>query len=178
MFFNYSSLPEVSSSFTRETYRLLSGFSGLKLRSGWDKNSDAVLIGIIRSQEKLAEVLPAENLRVAQSAAKNSVGTTRPEFYIPGATNVRLNLQIVVVKRPSQEEIEVLRSEIGPKVLPQGKILFNETFSINETFIREVYDDSATSVVGTQNAGALRRTKESMAVKAAHQIRDMILYAF
>jgi hypothetical protein len=115
---------------------------------------------------------------VAQSAAKNSVGTTRPEFYIPGATNVRLNLQIVVVKRPSQEEIEVLRSEIGPKVLPQGKILFNETFSINETFIREVYDDSATSVVGTQNAGALRRTKESMAVKAAHQIRDMILYAF
>lgn len=178
MFYNYSSLPEVSSSFTRETYKLLSGYSGLKLKSGWNKSTDAVLIGIVRSQDKLSDTLRSENQRVAQAAAPDAIGTERPEFYIPGSTNVTLSLQVVVIKQPTDEEIELLQSELGPKIPPQGKIIFNETLPLTETFLREVFDGEATSVVGTQNAGALRRTKDSLAVQAALQIRDMIFYAF
>ena len=58
MFYNYSNLSEVHTDFTRETYRLLTGFSGLKLNNGYNKNSDAVLIGILKSPEKVAETLP------------------------------------------------------------------------------------------------------------------------
>lgn len=178
MFYNHSSLPEVSSSFTRETYKLLSGFSGLKLSSGWNKNSDALLVWIVRSQEKLSDTLRSQNQRVAQSAAPKAIGETRPEFYVPGSTNVNLSLQVIVIKKPTDEELSLLQSELGPKIPPQGKIVFNETFSLSETFLREIFDEEATSVVGTQNAGALRRTKDSLAAKAAQQIRDMILYAF
>lgn len=178
MFYNYSSVPEVASSFTRETYKLLTGFSGLRLRSGWVTSTDAVLIGIIRSQEKLNDVLQPKNLRVAQGVAEENIGDQRPDFYVPGSTQVNLMIQVVVVKRPSAEELALLRSELGPKLPPQGKILFNETFSLNETFNREFFDREGGSVVATQNAGALRRTKDTMALRAAEQIRDMILYAF
>ncbi len=178
MFYNYSSIPEVSSSFTRETYKLLTGFSGLRLRSGWSSNTDAVLIGIIRSNEKLNEVLKPDNLRVAQGVAPEAIGDQRPDFSVPSATRVNLILQVVVVKRPTTEELALLRSELGPKLPPQGKILFNESFTLDETFNREIFDGANTSVVATQNAGALRRTKDTMALRAAEQIRDMILYAF
>ncbi len=178
MFYNLSSIPEVSSSFTRETYKLLSGFQGLKLRSGWSAKTDAVLIGIVRSDEKMSDTLKPQNLRVAQGVAEKKIGTERPEFYIPGSTNTRLALQVVVVKRPTPEELSLLQSELGPQLPAQGKILFNETFPLESAFYREVFDEEATSVVGTQNAGALRRAKDNMAIRAAEQIRDMILYAF
>lgn len=178
MFYNFSSLPEVSASFTRETYKLLSGFSGLKLKSGWHTSTDAVLIGIVRSMEHMNEVLDTTANRVAQDASPKAVGTSRPKFYIPAATRVSLVVQVIIVKRPTPEELTLLQGELGPKILPQGKILFNESFPLNSTFYREIADGEATSVIGTQNAGVLRRTKESMAVTAAQQIRDMIIYAF
>jgi hypothetical protein len=178
MFYNFSSVPEVSSNFTRETYKLLSGFGGLKLHSGWSKKSDAVLIGIVRSEERMSEVLQPQNLRVAQGAAEKKIGDQRLEFYVPGSTRTHLSLQVVVVKRPTAEELALLQSDIGEKVLPQGKILFNERFSLDTAFNREIFDGEATSVVGTQNAGALRRAKDTLAQRAAEQIRDMILYAF
>ncbi|MBY0517417.1 MAG: hypothetical protein K2P81_10935 [Bacteriovoracaceae bacterium] len=178
MFYNFSSLPEVSTSFTHETYKLLAGFTGLKLKSGWDMSADAVLIGIVRSQEKMNEVLSTDALRSAQGASPNAVGSSRPDFYVAGTTRVNLILQVVVVKRPTPEEIELLRSNLGSKIPAQGKILFNESFPISESYNREIYDNEAVSVVGTQNAGVLRRTKDTMAMRAAEQIRDMILYAF
>jgi hypothetical protein len=178
MFYNFSALPEVSSSFTRETFKLLSGFSGLKIQSGLSANSDAVLIGIVRSEDKISDVLRSENLRVAQGAASNAIGNDRPEFSIPGATAVSLRLQVIVIKKPTPDELKLLQSEMGEKIPAQGKILFNEVFNIRQSFIREVFDGESVSVVGSQNSGALRRTKDQMAVNAAQQIRDMILYAF
>lgn len=178
MFYNFSNLPEVSASFTRETYKLLSSFSGLKLRSGFSKSSDAVLIGIIRSRDKVADTLTPNNLRIARGVAPTKVGAQRPDFYVPGATLVNLTLQIIVIKNPSEEEISLLQSELGQRIPAQGKILFNQTFPVSNLYNREYLDQEAVSVVGTQNAGALRRSKDNLALQAAEQIRDMILYAF
>ncbi len=178
MFYNFSNQPELASSFTRETYKLMSGFSGLKLKSGFSNSTDAVLIGIIRSAEKVADTLRSETPRVASAVAPQAVGSNRPEFYVPGITRVALMLQVVVIKRPTTEEIELLQSELGTRIPAQGKILFNETFNLSEAYNREYLDGEAVGVVGTQNAGALRRTKETLALKAAEQIRDMIIYAF
>lgn len=178
MFYNFSNLPEVSASFTRETYKLLGSFSGLKLKSGFSRSTDAVLIGIIRSRDKLAETLAPNNLRIARGVAPARVGAQRPDFYVPGATLVSLTLQIIVIKNPTDEEIALLQSDLGPRVPAQGKILFNQSFPVSDLYNREYLDQEAVSVVGTQNAGALRRSKDTMALQAAEQIRDMILYAF
>jgi hypothetical protein len=177
MFYNFSSLPEVSPAMTRETYKILSGFSALKLKSGY-QNADAILIGIIRSPESLKLTTRPSSLRDAKNVAPNNVGARRAEFYIPGATEVDLRLQVLVIKHPSEEELRLLQSELGPKIPAQGKILFNETFPLTGSFTREFYDDEPGTVVATQNAGALRRAQDTMALQAAEQIRDMILYAF
>lgn len=177
MFYNFSSLPEVASPFTRETYKLLNSFSGLKLRSGW-RSADAVMIGIIRSQETVETTAMPSNPRNATEVAEQNVGPARGKFLIPGTTTVGLTLQIVVIKRPTSEELQLLQSELGPRIPPQSKIIFNVTFTVPGAFTREVFDGEAGSVVATQNAGTLRRTEEIMARSAAEQIRDMILYAF
>ncbi len=178
MFYNYSNLPEVHADFTRETYRLLTGFSGLKLVNGYDKNSDAVLIGILKSPEKIAASTRTSNLRVAQDKAKNSIGPGRQSFYIPGTTNISVYVQVIVIKKPTEEELALLKSGIGEQVRSSSRIIFNELIPIQSQYTREVLDDAGTQVVATQNAGVQRKVLRSLAEQAAINVRDMILYAF
>ncbi len=178
MFYNYSNLPEVSADFTRETYRLLTRFSGLKLVSGYKKNTDAVLIGIIKSREKVNETLKPENPREAQQRAGNAIGSSRQKFLIPGTTRINMVLQIIVIKKPTEEELALLRSGIGDQVLTSSRIIFNESLPLKIQYTREVLDDEEVSVVATQNFGVQRKVIKNMAEQAAVSVRDMILYAF
>jgi hypothetical protein len=180
MFYNFSNIPDVSGEFSRETYKLLTGFSGLKLVSGYSESADAVLIGIIRSEESLTKTLTPLNLRVAKNQAPNSVGDKRQNFYIPGTSILTLTLQVIVIKKPTEEELALLRSGIGEQVIsdPKSRIIFNERLPLRGQFAREIFDNAGTSVVATQNAGVQRRTIRTLAETAAVSVRDMILYAF
>lgn len=178
MFYNYSNLSEIHTDFTRETYRLLTGFSGLKLQSGYNKNSDALLIGIIKSPEKVAETIRASNLRVAQGKAGNAIGPTRENFYIPGTSNVDVYLHVIVIKKPTEEELALLKSGIGDQIKSTSKVIFNELIPLRISYNREVLDDEGVQVVGTQNFGVQRKVLKNLAEQAAVNVRDMILYAF
>jgi hypothetical protein len=178
MFYNYSTMPEVSGDFTREVYRLLTSFSGLKLVSGYSENTDAVMIGILKSPEKVAETLKPSNLRVAKDRAQKSVGTSRQNFYIPGTTDIIMSLQIIVIKKPSEEDLALLRSGIGDQVRLNSKIIFNESIPLRQQYTREVLDGDGTSVNATQNFGVQRKSIKTMAENAAISVRDVILYAF
>ena len=178
MFHNYSNLPEVSQNFTRETYRLLTSFSGLRLKSGYSQNSDAVLIGIIKTPEKLSESLNPANLRVAQERAGKAIGSERQNFYIPGTTDMSVYLQVIVIKKPTEEELSLLKSGIGDQVKLSSRIIFNETIPLRTSFTREVFDEEAVNVTGTQNSGIQRKMTRNLAEQAAISVRDMILYAF
>jgi hypothetical protein len=178
MFYNYSNQPEVSNNFTRETYRLLSSYHGLKLRSGYHAESDAVMIGIIKSPEQIFETLIPGNFRVAQDKAGVAIGDKRQDFYIPGTTEVSLMLQIIVIKKPTEEELTLLKSGLGDKVKLTSRIIFNETLPIRSTYTREIFDEEAVSITATQNAGIQRKVIRTLSEQAAISIRDMILYAF
>ncbi len=177
MFYNYSNLSEVHTDFTRETYRLLTGFSGLKLNNGYNKNSDAVLIGILKSPEKIAETIRASNLRVAEEKAKNAVAG-RENFYIPGTSDVSVYLHVIVIKKPTEEEIALLKSGIGDQVKSTSRIIFNELIPLRIQYTREVLDNEGTQVLATQNLGVQRKSLKTLAENAAINVRDMILYAF
>lgn len=177
MFYNYSNLSEVHTDFTRETYRLLTGFSGLKLNNGYDKNSDAVLIGILKSPEKLAETVRASNLRVAEEKAKTAVAG-RENFYIPGTSDVSVYLHVIVIKKPTEEEIALLKSGIGDQVKSTSRIIFNELIPLRIQYTREVLDNEGTQIIATQNLGVQRKSLKNLAENAAINVRDMILYAF
>jgi hypothetical protein len=178
MFYNYSNFSEIHTDFTRETYRLLTGFSGLKLASGYSKDADAVLIGIIKSPEKVTESIKASNLRLAQDKAKNAIGGERQSFYIPGTSDVSLFLHVIVIKHPTEEEIALIKSGIGEQVKSTSKIIFNDLIPLRSQYTREILDNEGVQVVGTQNAGVQRKTLKSLAEQAAVNVRDMILYAF
>jgi hypothetical protein len=178
MFYNYSNLSEVHADFTRETYRLLTGFSGLRLINGYSNNADAVLIGILKSPEKLMETLQPANPRVAQEKAGNAIGSRRQNFPIPGTTNVQVYLHVIVIKKPTEEELALLKSGIGDQVKSTSKIIFNEIIPLRFQYTREVLDNAGVQVVGTQNFGVQRKTLKSLAEQAANNVRDMILYAF
>lgn len=178
MFYNYSNLSEIQGDFTRETYRLLTGFSGLKLVSGYSKDSDAVMIGIIKTPEKIAETVRASNLRLAQDKAGTAIGNTRQNFYIPGTSDVALFLQVIVIKKPTEEELALLKSGFGDQITTNSRIIFNETIPLRIQYTREVLDGEGVQVVGTQNAGVQRKNLKNLAEQAGINVRDMILYAF
>lgn len=178
MFYNYSNLPDVSADFTRETYSLLTGFSGLRLKSGYNPNMDAVLIGIIKSPEKIAETTKRGSSREAQTIVPDSLGDKRKEFTVPGTTIVTLQLQVIVIKKPTEEELALLKSGIGDKVKLTSRVIFNEIIPLNAQYTREFMDNAGTQVVATQNTGVQRKTLEALSRQAAIQVRDMILYAF
>lgn len=178
MFYNYSSLPDVSADFTRELYTLLMGFQGLKLHSGYNPDADAVLIGIIKSPEKLAVTSKRSGSRVAQRVTPNAMGSQRRNLQVPAATLLSLSLQIIVIKKPTEEELALLKSGIGDQIKLTSKVIFNDTIPLNAQYTREFLDDAGTQVVATQNAGVQRKTLDSLSKQAAIQVRDMILYAF
>lgn len=178
MFYNYSNFSESQIDFTRETYRLLTGFSGLKLVSGYSQKTDAVMIGILKSPEKVMESVRASNPRLAQEKAKTSIGGDRQDFYIPGTSTVTVYLHVIVIKKPTEEELQLLRSGIGDKVLTNSKVIFNEMMPLYAQYTREVLDKKGTQVVGTQNIGVQRKVLQGLAEQAAVNIKDMILYAF
>ncbi len=178
MFYNYSNIPEIQSDFTRETYRLLTGFSGLKLKSGYHSDSDAVLIGILKTPEKVTETIRASNLRLAQDKARNAIGKNRQNFYIPGTSDIRLYVQIIVIKKPTEQELALLKSGIGDQIQSNSKIIFNDLVPLSTQYTREVLDNEGVQVVGTQNFGVQRKILKNLAEQAAINVRDMILYAF
>lgn len=178
MFHNYSNQPDVAPTFTRETYRLLTSYPSLKLKSGYHEDTDAVLIGIIKSPEKVAETLVPNNLRLAQNRAGTAIGEKRQDFYIPGSTDITLALQIIVIKKPTDEELTLLRSGLGDKVRVSSRIIFNETIPLRSSYTREIFDKEEVSVTATQNAGIQRKIMRSLSEQAALSVRDMILYAF
>ena len=178
MFHNYSNQPEVSNNFTREIYRLLSSYRGLKLKSGYHQETDAFMIGIIKSPEQIFETLAPNSPRFAQSRASVAIGGKRQDFYIPGTTDINLMLQIIVIKKPTDEELTLLKSGLSNKVTVSSRVIFNETIPLRSAYTREIFDREAVSITATQNAGIQRKVIKSLSEQAAISVRDMILYAF
>lgn len=177
-FYNYSTLSHVGAEFSREVYAMMMSFPSLKVKSGFDNSTDAVMLGIVKSPEKLRETLRAQNLRVAQDSAPKAIGDKRKEFYIPGTTSVQLYLQIIVIKRPSEDELELLRSGLGEMAQTNDRIIFNELIPVESSYNREIFDEEAVKVIGTQNKGALKKSVKVMAEQVAQSVKEMIMYAF
>ena len=174
MFYNYSSISEIAPLCAQQTYQLLTTFSGLKIYPGYESSADAVLIGIIKSPENQREALMP---RAYKKTSKDIIGPDRQVFTVPATTGVNIMVQVILIKKPRPEELELIRSYLGEKIPVSAKIVFNETFPLTNSFGRELSDGS-NQVLATQNAGALRRSEENLARSTALYIKNMIFYAF
>jgi hypothetical protein len=177
LFYNQSSFSNVSSAFTKEVYQIMTGFKGLKVTHGKGA-SDAVLIGIISSPASLKDSALATDLRSAKTVLGQNFAKNRNDFYVPSRNNLRLSLKIIVIKHPTDEEIKLLQSGLLDRPFVSSKIIFSENVSVESSYTREIFADEASQVIQTQNRGAQKRTLNEMALNAAVNFRDMILYAF
>src|SRR5690606_11761986 len=128
MFYNHSPYSDVSAMFTQKIYHLLSEFDGLKVVSG-KGNTDAVLVGIIGNASKLNESRTSDDLRIARSISPSTLDGKRGEFYIPSNTTNHLDIQFIVIKNPTEAELEILNTPFGKNIKATSKIIFNEKVS-------------------------------------------------
>lgn len=177
MFYNQSNFNNISPVFTKEIYKILSGFKGLELRSG-KKNADATLIGIVGSASSLKDSRSGANPRAAKSILGENFANNRNDFAIPSTNNLAVSLKIIVMKHPTEEEIKLLSSDLGNAQVINSKIIFNDIIPISGSFTREIFGPEGAEVIATQNRGAQKNTIKGMAQSAAVSFRDMILYAF
>lgn len=182
-FFNQSSIAGCAPRFTQEIVQTLLQFGDLKVKVGAGKKSPAVLLGIITSPDTMAGkkgTIQTDSRRLAKNVAP--VATTgRQDFFIPLTNRINLTLNLILIRQPSKEEVDLLISSLG-KDMRGGKIVFNESIPVSYSFVRETADSTSSSDAGTvnftQNKGNLEKAVNEMAKSAAENFKQMVLYAF
>lgn len=183
MFYNYSSIPAVSGPFTREITLLLSSMPGLRVSSGFDSSADAVLVGIISSSDFLAETLEVTSTRyTVGSWASSSLGE-REGFYVPARTRVNLHLSLVLIKRPSAEDLELLRNEqLAPFIDRHPRVVLTHQMRLNNSFSRVIANNTSVDSGGvvnlTQNQFLVEKGIQEMAQQASANFRELVLNVF
>ena len=178
MFYNHSSLPNLSAEFTKEFYRTMTKFSDLKVYSGGKKNADAYLIGIISSPERQIFAKKTGSSRLVKGVAEDNIGRNRDNFKIPGSTAIALTVRVILIKNPTEADISLLQSSFGEQLPKGSQIVINDRINVRKAFFREIYDQNNVVVNYTQNRGQELRAASNMAQEAATAFKDMILYAF
>ena len=83
MFFNQSNIPNASSIFTREFFKIFHEFNQLKVYSGDSPQSDALLIGIITSPKRRRETFQKAPPVFTDPNLSESLGA-RPRLFYSG----------------------------------------------------------------------------------------------
>lgn len=177
MFYNHSNYPNVQSKFTREILNTMIDYKNLEVKPGF-QTADAVVIGIVTSRDKKRESTRTTILNsVEDSFGESAFENSREDMFIPRQRTINLQLRVLVLKQPSQEEILFLTSKMGETAI-SSKIIFNEVINLSSTQTLKTLNDDAMKVLGTQNRGLTRQTITNMAKSAASSFKDKILYAF
>lgn len=177
MFYNQSTISNIAPAFTKEIYNMLSGFNDLRLVNSHTQ-SDAVLIGIIDSNDRIMKTIAPGAPRSVENIGGEDAANKRGDFYVPSSNRLNIVLKLIVIKNPTKEEIEFLKSNLSSQSLFSSKIIFRESIPLSQSFTREIFGGEAISVNHTQNRGALRKSIISLSKNATEVFKEMILYAF
>jgi hypothetical protein len=181
MFINRSSFAQLSGIMTTEVLSMLAEFPDLRLSASEDSNADAVLVGIIHSPQSLKDAQEVTGTTFTSGSVGQSIGG-RPGLYLP--TNSRLNatLTLVLIKRPTTDDLELIDTPFLPFLSQHPKVIFSESFNLDVSYSQtiEAVDgpDSSGVVNATRNRKAMERSFKSMASRATDQFREVVIRAF
>lgn len=179
MFANKSIVPNVSSIFTKEIHLLLSRYSGLKVYSGLRKDTDAVLLGVVSSPQRMTDVFGQSEKKLISE----DLLTGRKPFYVSSSTLYNLNLRIVLLKRPDTRLIKFIQGPLGDYVKKGPQIVLDESFPLSSTFTRAVSGQGSIGHEGrrvnfTKSKAWFRITLKELAKSASDKMRKEVLNAF
>lgn len=185
VFENQSILPQVSAPFTQAIVGLLSEYRGLRLVAGLDTSADAILLGTVTGPKKLSQTLrPAEGATVKGIVGGASSIGDRPDFVVPGKTEVNLGVRFLLIKNPLPEDLVFIKSELAENSqFKHPKVFLDVSFALQETFERTLYGGSSDGLRGmevnaTQNRGKVERAVSNLAKSSADKFRELILGVF
>ena len=212
MFYNKTPFPSVAGPFTKNIITLLGQFPGLKVTSGLSKDTDAVLIGIVNSPsteqlvpDRKRDSLSLNGKRYTDDSVdlKNSL-QNRNAFYLPSAMTLNFQVRLILLRRPTELELELARSELASHLVPhstlannskikedwkKNKIIFNVNYSVGAGVAIETGAnplDSSGQISGkapsavnlTHNRKRVDDAVDLMALNVADQFKHLVLYAF
>jgi hypothetical protein len=181
MFINQSVIPDLAASMTKEITFVLNDYPGLRIYSGNDEKADAVLIGIIQSKNHYNEVVTTTQSLFTDDHVKASVGNRNP-FYYPVRTAYVLNLKVILIKRPTPEEIQLLTTDLGKYFSANPKVVLVDDIPLNGTFSRVVAENKTTNSAGSvnfvKNKGIFEKSLQETCLQAAQTFKQVVLNAF
>ena len=182
MFINRSVLPDIAAPMTKEIILTLNDFSGIKILSGDNEKADAVLIGVIDSADHYNEVVKAGQPTLTTGDIAKSIGK-RSSFYYPLQTNYNFNLRLILIKRPSKEELDLFSSDLGRLIKIHPKIVLQDIIPLYGTFTRvasaTIHGSVTTGEVNfVKNKGIFEKSLQEICYQAGQTFKQVVLNAF
>ena len=98
------------------------------------------------------------------------------------STLYRVKVQLVLIKKPTRQEREKLKSSRGGKIPRGRKILINETLDLQDVFnrhVKETVDEDDPGIVNmTMTKHFFERSLEKTAQRAADYFKELVLNVF
>ena len=181
MFINRSVMPQLAGQMTKEIILALNGYSGLKVISGDSETADAVLIGIIESNDHYNKVVTNTQNLFTEGDIQNSIGNRTP-FYYPVQTTYAFSLRVILIKRPTKEELELFTSDMGNILKIHPKIVLNELIKLSGNFSRVVNPTNTVNAPGevnfVKNKGIFEKSLQDTCYQAGQTFKKVVLNAF
>lgn len=183
MFINRSVIPELAAPLTREITFALNDYSGITVFSGDSDKADAVLLGIIDSRDSYNSVVKtSQNLFTDNDAKINQSIGQRSPFYYPVQTSYDFTLLLILIKRPSKEELDLLTTDFAKYMKVNPKIVLMDTINVSGSFSRVIGDTTTINGPGTtnfvKNKGIFEKSIQESASNAAKTFKQVVLNAF
>lgn len=183
MFINRSVLPQLAAPMTKEITLALSDYTGLKVLSGNNENADAILIGIIESKDHYNDVVQTTQSLFTDSDIniKSTIGNRSP-FYYPVQTSYNFALRLILIKRPTAEELALFTSDLARTGLVHPKVVLQDIISLTGSFSRVAAPTNTASAEGevnfVKNKGIFDKSLQDTAYQAAQTFKQVVLNAF
>lgn len=177
-FINRSNHPGLSRIFSKEFVQTLQEFPDLKVHTGEGAVTDGVLIGIITAPKYLNESLATTNRKFSRAEETGD----RRRFFIPASTDVRVRLELILIRDPNHYDKELILSRYREFVNRHPKVVFTHKFDMTRGMSRVNFGKTGADGLGTvnftNNLGTQKQTYELLAQDAVQNFKELILYAF
>lgn len=181
MFVNRSSFPLLSGVLTSEIRMMLADFPGLAISASEDPSADAVLVGIIDSPDSLIQASKNIGTTFIAGDLKESIGD-RAAYYLPTVSTLDFSLTLVLIKKPSKEDLELIDTPFLPFLSRNPKVIFTEQITLNTSYSRTIQEtlspDSPGLVNATRNQKNKERALKAIAKSASSQLKEVVIRAF
>jgi hypothetical protein len=177
VFINNSILPNASAPLTKEIVLMFSEFTGLKIIPGESRKADAILVGIVESDQYTRGVYETNSTKVTSGELETAIGN-RNQFNLPSSTKIGFSLRLILIKDPNIGDLKLIKSNLGKYVKVHPKVIFNKSIKLQTVYSREIKPGVAGEVNFTKNKGFQENAISRLGKDAALEFKEVILNAF